>query len=130
MAGTVCDFGIIENAGATPPHLDVVSVLGLLTRGAWFFAVLRVWVAQLVFVLFSEVFLTFGLLSLRVILVCLWSILETVLASGHRLSLDFVLFWGAGGHSGILRTPSGIQGQKRTKARSGWAKARSGWSQS
>jgi hypothetical protein len=39
---------IIENADATPPHLEVSPAFGKLSWDAWFFAVLCVWVAQLV----------------------------------------------------------------------------------
>ncbi len=41
---------MIENAYATPPHLVVLGAFGWLSWGAWFFAVLCVWVAQLVFI--------------------------------------------------------------------------------
>ena len=38
---------IIENADATPPHLDVFLAFGKLRWDAWFFSVLCVWFAQL-----------------------------------------------------------------------------------
>jgi len=36
----------IENADATPPHLNVFPAFGELRWCAWFFAILCVWVAQ------------------------------------------------------------------------------------
>ena len=48
---------------------------------------------------------------------CLWSLSETILVSGHRFSTDFWSFLVPKGARAPFRTPSGIQGRKRAKKR-------------
>ena len=72
----------IENADATPPHLEVFVRLGCcgdLHGCLQFFAL-----GLLSLFLYLLLFLTLEMLGLRAILVRFWSLLETILVPGHQ----------------------------------------------
>ena len=97
---------ILRTHDATPPHLDVLVRLGgsLGVHGSLqFFALGLLSLFSSNFVL--QFLLTFGLLVLRAILVCIWSLLETMLSSGHRFLIEFWSFLGAGGRSDTIPDP-------------------------